>query len=57
MCTSYLMHRKPTTEAEIAALEAQQAGMKPLNPDFSPSSDDVICARGKDIFNHEGVYA
>lgn len=51
------MHRKPTTEAEIAALEAQQAGMKPLNPGFSPSSDDVICARGKDIFNHEGVYA
>ena len=43
------------TEAETAAMEAQQGGMKPLRPEFLPSSNDVICARGKDVYNHEGT--
>ncbi|CAB9501000.1 Nitrilase family, member 2 [Seminavis robusta] len=35
-------------------MHAEHAGMKPLSKDFKPSDDDVICARGKEVYNHEG---
>lgn len=33
---------------------AEHLGMKELDENFKPSENDVICARGKEVYNHEG---
>lgn len=44
-----------TTQAvKRPSFTAEHLGMKALAKDFKPSEDDVICARGKEVFNHEG---
>ncbi|CAB9500975.1 Nitrilase family, member 2 [Seminavis robusta] len=53
MCTNFNLN--PTAqEVRSHFNEVDTSGMIPLSITFQPTDNDVICARGKEVYNHEG---